>query len=203
MLRRVVNWAARIGVAVAVMALLAQVSNQPTGETPERGMLRLAWRSLGERVRVCRELSAEELAGVPAHMRQAEECTTYILPYRLRVMVDGEALISRVVRPAGAKSDRPLYVQEDITLPPGEHTLAVSFTVAGPPADLADGGLGEAEREALEQARSRARAYRLQRRFRAEPGEVALLVLREGAGDGEGAGFELRRSSRSRPRTPA
>lgn len=117
-------------VATALIGALSQVPyDAAPADTP--ALLRLAWRARGVRVEECRRLTEEELAGVPAHMRVEEECQGRVLPYRLEVVVDGEHRIDRLVRAAGAREDRPLYVLEQVSLPSGTHAVAVSFVRQG------------------------------------------------------------------------
>ena len=82
----------RLALAGAVVlgsgAALAALSLVPyTAEPGDRAVVRLAWRTRGERVRACRRLTPDELARLPQHMRQEEVCERRILPYRLRVEI--------------------------------------------------------------------------------------------------------------------
>ncbi|HEX5634316.1 MAG TPA: hypothetical protein VFX50_13845, partial [Gemmatimonadales bacterium] len=52
---------------------------------------------------------------------------TVYLHYRLRAWVDGELRVDREVAPLGARGDRPLFVEQDLSLPPGRHELKVEF----------------------------------------------------------------------------
>lgn len=111
--------------AVTALAALSQVPYAPTRAS--HAVLRLAWRVRGVRVEECRRLTPEELARLPVHMRHAEECTGRVLPYHLTVVRDGEQIVDRVVRAAGAREDRPLYVLEEMPLAAGTHDIAVRF----------------------------------------------------------------------------
>lgn len=121
----------RLAVAAVVSAVLlggiAVLSQLEAGSAPANGALRLAWRLPGQSYRDCRPLTAQEIAKLPAHMRHTEECTTVYLHYRLRVWVDGVAVVSEEVRPLGARGDRPLYVAREVPLTPGSHEVRVSF----------------------------------------------------------------------------
>ena len=81
-------------------------------------------------------LTPEELAARPVHMRQARECVTTALTYELTTSVDGQVLASTRVRPAGLRGDRPLSVEEEFAVTPGEHAVAVRFA----PSDVAESG---------------------------------------------------------------
>jgi hypothetical protein len=104
-------------------------------------VIRLAWRARGERVRRCRTLTPDELAKLPAHMRQEEVCERAVLPYRLRVTVDGASAIDELVHAGGAREDRPLFVFRELSLAPGAHHITVAF-------ERASGRDGEVEGEA-------------------------------------------------------
>lgn len=117
--------------AAASLALLGALSRVPYAAEPgAQALLRLAWRARGERVEQCRRLTPAELARVPAHMRQEFQCASRIVPYRLRVALDGREVINALVQAAGARHDRPLYVFRELRVPPGPHALAVRFARA-------------------------------------------------------------------------
>lgn len=119
--------------AVALAGTVAIGALSRANYTAERGegVVRLAWQARGEAVEECRRLTPEELARLPPHMRQEERCEEHGLPYRLRVRLDGASVVDELVRPAGARRDRPLYVYRELVLAPGSHALAVDFTREG------------------------------------------------------------------------
>lgn len=128
-MRRVTAPVLGILLALAATAALGALSQAPYARTASPApLLRLAWRVRGTPVHQCRRLTAEELARLPPHMRRTEECERRILPYRLHVLVDGRTVIDHLVEAAGARSDRPLYVLDEVTLPPGEHLVEIAFT---------------------------------------------------------------------------
>lgn len=121
----------------SVLVLIRVLSFAPyTAERDAGAVVRLAWRARGERVRDCRRLTPEELAKLPAHMRQEEVCEGRILPYRLAVQVDDHTTVDRLIHGAGAREDRPLYVFQDLAVRPGVHRIAIRFTLEGTPATL-------------------------------------------------------------------
>ena len=167
--------AARLVIAVVSSAvglgLLARASAAPLpfheGTTAR---LRLSWSARPERIEVCRTLSAEELAQREEHMRQRVECDGHFATYALRVESDGRVIGEAVIRGAGLRNDRPLYLLREYDVAPGLHRVRVSFTrrektdddaAAFAPTAFAeaDTGIfaGRAQREAVEHAR-RARA---------------------------------------------
>jgi hypothetical protein len=186
--RRPARWLGRIATAAALLAGIAWLSNVPAGSAPPQGLLRLAWRAAGQQVPLCRPRSAEELSRLAPHMRQALDCRVRTLPYHLRVRVDGGERIARAVVSAGASSDRPLYVQEELALAPGPHRLELAFTVA-PELARAPGGIvteGAAQEQALSQALAGAPAYRAELTVTGRPGRIVLVEL-----DPERRGFRV------------
>lgn len=115
--------------AAVVLVGLRTTSYLPyTAARDTTAVLRLAWRARGERVNQCRTRTADELARLPVHMRQAEVCERRLLPYRLVVRLDTSEVANREVRGAGAREDRPLFVFEDLRVTPGSHRVAVQFS---------------------------------------------------------------------------
>ncbi len=114
--------------AVVLTVAIGALSQVPYESDPgDHALIRLAWRVRGTRVEECRRLTEEELARIPVHMRQEEECVGRILPYRLQVLLDDSAVVDQLVRPAGAREDRPLYVFHERSVTPGAHELIVRF----------------------------------------------------------------------------
>jgi hypothetical protein len=166
-LRRLTRWMVATVASAAVLALMASASSAPL-PYHDAGLarLRLSWSARPERIEVCRALSAKELAEREEHMRQRLECDGRFATYVLRVAADGKVLGETVVRGAGLRHDRPLYLLRDFDLTSGVHHVAVSFArrepadrntqpVAVPLAPGTDTGIfaGRAEREAVERVR--------------------------------------------------
>jgi hypothetical protein len=123
-----------LGVAAAVAATAAGVALSNVGmrvAPQDESLLRLSWRAQAERVERCRVPSAEDLAGLPQHMRPAEICEGRLASFRLVVELDGATVIDRELRPAGAREDRPTYVLEVMPIAPGPHRLVVGFSAIG------------------------------------------------------------------------
>jgi hypothetical protein len=121
-----------LGVLLAVGATAAGVALSNLGmvfASDEESLVRLSWRAIAERSELCRVPSEEEQASIPMHMRQAEICEGRLASFRLVVSIDGEAVVDRELRPAGAREDRPTYVLETLPIQPGPHRLEVSFQV--------------------------------------------------------------------------
>lgn len=153
--------------AVGLTVLLGALSRLPyEADGADHAALRLAWRARGARVEECRTFTPEELENIPAHMRQAEVCEGRIVPHHLLVRLDGGVVVDEMVRGAGAKQDRPLYVYYDIPLRPGEHRVAVSFIREEQESTSVDTGAVPATLE-------------LETTFVLNPKEVALITYDE------------------------
>lgn len=167
-------------VALGSAATIAGLSQVPWTPVPgPEAMVRLSWRARGERLEVCRQLSAEELAELPPHMRQEQVCEGTTAEYRLRVEVDGEERVDQLVQGSGEVQVRPLYVYRELVLPPGEHTVRVEVERAA----RHSAGDAEDEDEKAEETGSRRRAeaavprqLRLERRLNLRPREVVLIT---------------------------
>lgn len=141
------NWA-RYSVAgvlaVAATLGLRGLSHLPfAAERDPRAVVRLSWRVVGQQIRECRRLSPEELGQLPAHLRREEVCEGRVAPYRLHVLVDGTVADSGLVRAAGARQDRPIYVFREISIEPGAHRLEISFVSESPPGLSVEGPVAE------------------------------------------------------------
>ena len=107
---------------------LALGSGWPQGTDPDDALLRLGWRLAGQVEELCRDLTTQELASRPVHMRKPRECSSRVLSYDLRAVVDGRVVMEKTVKSPGLRSDRPLSVEEDFRIVPGDHEIAVTFT---------------------------------------------------------------------------
>jgi hypothetical protein len=137
--------------AVGALALVRLLSFAPyTTERDAGALVRLAWRARGERVRDCRRLTPEELAKLPAHMRQEEVCEGRVLPYRLAVQLDDRAVVNQLIHGAGAREDRPLYVYQDFKVEAGVHRISIRFTLEGRPEAPGESRLATPPRLALD-----------------------------------------------------
>ena len=101
-------------------------------------------------------------------MRQRVECEGRFATYALRVETDGRLVTESVIRGAGLRHDRPMYLLRDFALSSGVRHVRIVFArrertdddaaAAGPTVGAeSDTGLfaGRAEREAVERARRR------------------------------------------------
>lgn len=159
-----------IATAAAVFVMARSSAAPLPYHVADSARLRLSLSARPERIEVCRTLSAAELAERAEHMRQRVECDGRFATYSLGIEADGRRIEETVVRGAGLRNDRPMYVLRDFALSPGTHRIRVTLTrrertdddaaaFAPAVAVATDTGLfaGRAGREAAEHAR-RARA---------------------------------------------
>jgi hypothetical protein len=173
------RWISRLPAVLfgaAAIAGLAWASHAPLAtKAASGGVLRLAWSARPERLETCREQSSEELAALPAHMRQPLVCEGFTASYRLEVLHDGRVIAEQVVRGGGLRQDRRLYVFRELAVPTGEADVTVRMTrVENPPAG------SSAPRLNAQQASLAATAappdLSLTRRLRFAPGRVVLVT---------------------------
>jgi hypothetical protein len=188
-----------MGIAAALLVTIgitwASAVRMPS--SPAVAVLRLAWTARAERIEDCRRQSEEELAKLPAHMRQAVVCEGTTAAYRLEVRRDGALIADQIVRGGGLRHDRPLYVFRDISLPPGDAAISVRFVRVDSAAAGASSGTpsalrsdddrhsnamddGRRRREGEERIRGReeaiAASLSLERRFHFVAREVILVT---------------------------
>ena len=126
--QRLLRWVTAAIATAAALFVMARLSAAPVRYSePGMSSLRLSWSARPERIEVCRTLSAEELAREEEHMRQRVECEGHFATYALRVEADGRLLSESVVRGAGLRHDRPIFLLRDIDLSSGAHRIRVSF----------------------------------------------------------------------------
>ena len=133
---RTLDRAAGVVLGVAVVVVLVFAANAPiTVHGSEQALLRLAWSMRPERVERCRQQSEEELARLPAHMRQPVICEGASAQYRLTVRHDGVVAAERIIHGGGLRQDRRIYVFHELPLDPGEGTIEVRFELIDPRID--------------------------------------------------------------------
>ena len=157
-------------VSLAATAGIVALSRAPyrTG-SGDAAALRLSWSGRPERIERCRELSEEELAKRPAHMRLRLECEGHAARYAVRVRSDGVLLSLDTVTGGGLRGDRAIHMLRDYRLPAGMHAISVAIaridSVAAADDDSADAENEEEENLAPGAAPpSRARRERDERR---------------------------------------
>ena len=122
--------ALRLGLATVVtvgaVLALALVSAAPfrVNALPD-ARLRVAFSARPERIETCRTPSADEMANLPAHMRQGVVCEGTTASYRLEVRRDDSLVASALLRGGGLRHDRRLYALRELSLPSGRSTIDV------------------------------------------------------------------------------
>jgi hypothetical protein len=153
-------------VAVGLTAGLVVCSGLPyVDDSSGDALIRLSWRTVGERIEECRKPTEEELAALPPHMRRQEICEGRTTPFRLDVAIDGTAVFADRILPGGAHHDRPVYVLREFPISPGRHRLQVRFEVELPP----------------ESARAARAPLTLDETLTLEPGRIALVTYDDDA----------------------
>lgn len=149
-----------IGLALALSAALAitQASVLRINLNPsDAAVLRLAWTARPERIEDCHAQSEEELAKLPAHMRQSEICEGTTASYRLEVRHNGVVIADHTVRGGGFRHDRPLYVSREMPLPSGDAAISVTFArIDSPQSHVSEKEHGERPRSELQERESHA-----------------------------------------------
>ncbi len=170
---------AGVCVGAALVAGVAALSQRPWRVFPEDAAeLRVSWRLPAVATRTCRPPTEDEVRGVAPHMRPSEVCVGEIVPFGLRIVVDGDTLLAGPLSGRGAGRGRTMSVFESFPLPPGERLIEIAFGPDPPRPELP-----EAPRLALSET------------VRIGAREVALVTL------GETGRLEVERPARgvSRP----
>lgn len=119
---------AGVALGLAAMAAIVLGANAPiTVHGSDHALLRLAWSARPERIEKCRQQSDEELARLPAHMRQPVVCEGVSAQYRLTVSREGRVVAEQIVRGGGLRQDRRIYVFHELPLDPGRGSIEVRF----------------------------------------------------------------------------
>jgi hypothetical protein len=75
----------------------------------------------------CVELSAEEIANTPIHMRKPQVCERSRASVRLRIELDGEEVFRNSYAPSGLWEDGSSVAVERLNVEPGEHRVRVAI----------------------------------------------------------------------------
>ncbi|HEX7085821.1 MAG TPA: hypothetical protein VF198_05620 [Vicinamibacterales bacterium] len=180
-MRRLPTRVAAAALPAACVAGMLWLSHYPMAASDGEAVLRLAWSARPDRIETCRELGADELQQLPAHMRQRVVCEGRTAEYRLRVAHDGRSVLDRVVRGGGLRQDRRLYVFVEVPLRPGEADVEVTFERTD--LDAAEASPTEPARSAPGVGSDHVPArLAFRRTLRLEPREVALVTYEATAG---------------------
>lgn len=112
----------------AIAFLLAAISRAPyTPPGADEAILRFSWRLSVPAQENCRTRTQAELDALPAHMRSPEVCTRDDADYTLITQLDEARPDTVELARGGLKGDRPLFVLEERTLPPGVARVRVDL----------------------------------------------------------------------------
>jgi coenzyme F420-reducing hydrogenase delta subunit/NAD-dependent dihydropyrimidine dehydrogenase PreA subunit len=87
----------------------------------------------------CRDLTEEELAATPVHMRKKRVCERTRPPVRLRVAIDGATALETSVPPSGIWKDGNSVTVERIPVAAGEHRVSVAIGESANPEEWSFG----------------------------------------------------------------
>ncbi len=119
---------ASVALAVLVAAVLGAGSDLVYATPAFSGSeLVVAFKHPGQASENCRELTEEEQASRPRHMRREQICDRTRASVRMRVQLDGELLLEAAYPPSGIWSDGNSVAVERIPVPPGEHRVTVEI----------------------------------------------------------------------------
>lgn len=168
--------------ALAATAGIVALSRAPYPTGDDAALLRLSWSGRPERIERCRELSDEELAKRPAHMRRRLECEGRSARYAVEVSIGGRAASLDTVTGGGVRGDRAIHMLREYRLAPGEHEVEVEIerldSAAAPDDEPEEEGAERPEAGPLDRAR-RERDERRRQREEMLPAALELdTVLR-------------------------
>lgn len=116
-------------IGLAFLAGVAWLTEAPARfATEDAALLRLSWRLPAGEGQDCRRPTPEELAALPAHMRNPDACLGGSHPgFTLSVSVDGSDIVTDTLYPSGSRGDRPIYVFRELPIASGQKSLRVRF----------------------------------------------------------------------------
>ncbi len=125
----VLRWTGQVLLYALFALFIGYFATQPRYRQlgSDEALLRLSFTHPGQIIADCRERSAEELAKMPANMRQAQDCPRERSPVRVRVELDGAPLYDEVFTPAGLKRDGAAAGYRRLAIAAGEHRIKVQF----------------------------------------------------------------------------
>lgn len=128
---RAPGWARAGVIALGTLALLAVVGGVSvapySAPVREQAELVVSFAHPGALEENCRDLTAEEIAALPPHMRTTRQCDRRRAPVRVRVTVDGEEIFRAAHAPKGAWGDAESIALDALVLAPGRHVVVVQL----------------------------------------------------------------------------
>lgn len=123
----IVRFVAQILLYLPLMAIIGYFSTAPqfTHLPRDRALLRMSFSHAGERLKECRQRSAEDLAKLAPNMRAQMDCPRERTPIRIEAELDGKLLFSLEAPPSGLRSDGASTIYRRLELPSGRHRIAM------------------------------------------------------------------------------
>lgn len=111
--------------SLAVVLAAAALSAWPAWQSlpPDTALVRLSFTHSG--VRNCRDRTAEELAKLPANMRNSQICDRRRAPVRIEMDIDGQSVIAADLPPSGLAGSGPSRIYRRVELPAGSYHLTL------------------------------------------------------------------------------
>lgn len=112
---------ALFALVIGVFSRWPSVHPLPAGQA----LVKVSFVHHGQRVAECRQLSADELAKLPPHMRAPMQCERERAPVTIEIDVDGAMAFRKVAAPAGLSKDGASAVYQRLPVPAGVHRFTV------------------------------------------------------------------------------
>jgi len=128
-MNRLIWRGAGILIGLAFLVAIALLTEAPARfSTDDSALLRLSWRLPAGEGQDCRRPTPEELAELPAHMRNPDACLGGSHPgFTLSVSVEGADIVTDTLYPSGSRGDRPIFVFRELPIESGRKALRVRF----------------------------------------------------------------------------
>ena len=110
----------------ALVAVIGYLSVEPrySPVAPGEALIKISFSHQGQRLRECRQRSAEELTKLAPNMRAPLDCPRERAPIALEVDLDGVPVYQATLQPTGLSRDGSAYVYERLAVPAGVHRVA-------------------------------------------------------------------------------
>ncbi len=153
---KVFRWAGQAALYALFALAIGYFSTRPVYRhlAEDEGLLRVSFRHSGKVLTDCRKRTPEELAKVPANMRQEMDCPRGRSAVRVRLAMDGEVVLDRVYPPAGLSRDGAASGYWRVPIRAGAHGFRVQFS---------------------EDEREKDFAFEREQRIEVRPGQVVLV----------------------------
>lgn len=118
---------AAIAVFIGVLATFPVYQPIPD----DHALLKLSFTHAGQLVGECREMGAEEMAKLPPNMRRPRECPRERHPVYVELMMDGQPLLQRQLKPTGIWGDGAAVLYSRFSVPAGRHDIRMRLRDSG------------------------------------------------------------------------